>query len=37
MTTWKIDDDGWCDGAVRYDSPYHDARPEGARRFAGDP
>ena len=31
MTTWKIDDDGWCDGAVRYDSPYHDARPEGAR------
>jgi len=25
----KIDESGWCDGAVRYDSPYYDARPEG--------
>ncbi|MBE3023803.1 1,6-anhydro-N-acetylmuramyl-L-alanine amidase AmpD [Janthinobacterium sp. BJB1] len=31
MMAWKIDEDGWCDGAVRYDSPYCDARPEGAQ------
>ncbi|MEG2030872.1 MAG: 1,6-anhydro-N-acetylmuramyl-L-alanine amidase AmpD [Janthinobacterium sp.] len=30
MQAWKIDEDGWCDGAVRYDSPYWDARPAGA-------
>lgn len=30
MMAWMIDEDGWCDGAVRYDSPYCDARPEGA-------
>ncbi|MNM42150.1 1,6-anhydro-N-acetylmuramyl-L-alanine amidase AmpD [compost metagenome] len=30
MMAWTIDEDGWCDGAVRYDSPYCDARPEGA-------
>ena len=30
MSVWTIDEDGWCDGAVRYDSPYCDARPEGA-------
>ncbi|MFZ4873513.1 1,6-anhydro-N-acetylmuramyl-L-alanine amidase AmpD [Janthinobacterium sp. Mn2066] len=29
MQAWKIDESGWCDGAVRYDSPYYDARPEG--------
>ncbi|MGK5066727.1 1,6-anhydro-N-acetylmuramyl-L-alanine amidase AmpD [Janthinobacterium sp. AD80] len=30
MMAWTIDEDGWCDGAVRYESPYCDARPEGA-------
>ena len=29
MQAWKIDESGWCDGAVRYDSPYCDVRPEG--------
>ncbi|WP_300760115.1 1,6-anhydro-N-acetylmuramyl-L-alanine amidase AmpD [Janthinobacterium sp.] len=24
----NIDESGWCDGAVRYDSPHYDARPE---------
>ena len=31
MTAWTIDEDGWCDGALRYDSQYHDARPDGAQ------
>ncbi|MFM2086061.1 MAG: 1,6-anhydro-N-acetylmuramyl-L-alanine amidase AmpD [Pseudomonadota bacterium] len=29
MQAWKIDEDGWCDGAIPYDSPFYDARPEG--------
>lgn len=29
MQAWKIDQQGWCDGAVRHDSPFFDVRPEG--------
>lgn len=25
----RVDADGWCAGAARYDSPHHDARPPG--------
>lgn len=31
MSAWTIDEDGWCDGALRYDSQYYDARPDGAQ------
>ena len=31
MSVWTIDEDGWCDGALRYDSQYHDARPDGTQ------
>ncbi|CDG81391.1 1,6-anhydro-N-acetylmuramyl-L-alanine amidase AmpD [Janthinobacterium agaricidamnosum] len=30
MKPLTINPDGWCDGASRYDSPYFDARPDGA-------